>query len=83
MNLLKNKPVKASELADAKKMLRTDLSMSLEGAMGQTKTIAGQLDNGGAGYVNKLMTAIDKVTAQDVQRVAKEHLSKPPVISIL
>ena len=82
-NLLKNTFVTESELANAKKCIRTSYSMAMESAGGQNSAIANKIDVGGAEYYNKLLNAIDKVTPEDIKRVAQEHLSKPSVISIL
>jgi zinc protease len=82
-NLLKKTLVKPSELENAKKSIKTDASMMMESADEQNSAISGRIEVGGANYWNKIMTAVDKVTPEDIRRVAQEHLSKPSVISIL
>lgn len=83
INLLKKAPVTEIELANAKKSLRTAYSMQAESAGGQNDIITGGMVRDKADYNNKLMDAIDKVTPEDIQRVANEQLSKPSAISIL
>lgn len=81
--LIYTKP-SVDEVENAKRMLKAKYFLSFAKSGKQNSKIIQSLSsNYGLQYYNKLMQAIDDVTPDEVQRVAKEFLSKPSVISII
>lgn len=72
------------ELSNAKKIIFSNFDSIFATSGGQNAAILkGLSTKDGALFYNKLANAIKKVTAQDVQNVAKKYLTKPSVTSIL
>jgi predicted Zn-dependent peptidase len=84
LDRMMNTYVTEAELVGAKRALNTDNIMSLEMAGGQNTIILVKANTPeGTEYCNKLSKAMNEVTPEDIQRVAKKYLSKPSVISIV
>lgn len=72
------------EISMAKRGLRTTYIKSFEDADSQnTKLLKSMEQEQGLAYYNKLLASIEKVTPEDIRRVARKYLSKPSVISVL
>ncbi len=84
INLLIDEKVSPDELNDAKKSLKYDFDAETESSKQKTNLINNGFNTKyGADYAKKYLKAVDEVTAEDVQRVAKMYLTKPSVISVL
>lgn len=73
-----------SEINTAKRGLRTIYIKNFDDANSQNAKVLKSLDTEeGFAYYNKLLASIEKVTPEDVRKVARKYLSKPSVISVL
>jgi predicted Zn-dependent peptidase len=76
LELIRREPVKASELSKAKEQLTAGLAMSLENNASIADRIGLQLVLlGRVKSIDEMMAAIEAVTIDDVQRVAREMLA--------
>jgi zinc protease len=85
IELLKTTDPTKIEMERAKNMAQTVIFDNLENPELQNEALTKDfpMKEKGAMYYNHLLAEIEKVTPQDVKRVANEYLSKPCVISIL
>jgi predicted Zn-dependent peptidase len=75
LKLIRDEPVSESELAKAQQQLRAGLEMSLESNSAIADRLGGHLMLlGKAQTVDEVIAEIDKVTIEDVQRVARDML---------
>lgn len=78
------KPPTKEELARVKRIIKSNYAQMFATALGQNdKLTEGLYTDYGAEYYNRLLKAIDAITAQDIKRVARKYLTKPSVTSIL
>jgi processing peptidase subunit alpha len=81
---LASTPVTPEELSRAKNMLKSMMMMNLESRLMICEDIARQYSTyGHRKSPTSLCTEIDNVTAEDLMRVAREMLSRPPTVSIV
>ena len=75
--LLRDQPVTVAELAEAKNQILTSTIESRETAAGKAATLASAvIIDGDPRAADEQLTAIAKVTAADVQRVARKYLAE-------
>jgi zinc protease len=81
--LVKEK-VSESDLNDAKLGILSQIVFDTESAGGKHMQIVSNSDSYyGTGYTKALATAIEKVSAEDIQKAAKIKFTKPAVVSII
>ena len=73
---LRDAPITAAELAEAKNQIVTEAIRGRETAAGKASTIASAvIIDGDASAADKQLAALQRVTAADVQRVARKYLT--------
>jgi predicted Zn-dependent peptidase len=78
------KPVTKEELARAKRIITSNYKQMFATAYGQNEKLTTSLSTEqGVEHYDELLKAINAVTEQDIQRVAKKYLTTPSVTSIL
>lgn len=81
---MKNEPVSAEELENAKLSLKNDLLNASEHPMGRSELLNDGLHSFyGPMNVNKIFAQIDSVSAEDIQNVARNVFGGKPIYSIL
>jgi zinc protease len=74
LDKLRKEPIKAEELNRAKQTLLTDLIFDRESVHGLADSIARGVSTNSLDYLKNQLPNLDKVSADDVQRVAKKFL---------
>jgi zinc protease len=75
LTTLRNRPVTAEELQRAKSQLRASLILGNQDITSQATQLAyNQVVAGDYRFIDKYLAAIEKITSQDIQRVARTYL---------
>ena len=83
INNLINVPISEEELQSAKNSLKSDMIFESETSEGRNRMIEKGLNSPyGINYLNEELNAIDTVTIDDIQQVARKYLNKPSLIQI-